>query len=125
MDSRFWKENASLTYWIMQTRKRGVMVFYTAQHRSEIEKRIRLATDIFIFCSPLKIQGKPAHKYTFLEPDLMNEDVFNVGRSYILSSPEKFYSLYDSFKLMWPIEYVKMSDREIQSLSTQVDNSGR
>jgi hypothetical protein len=117
MDSRFWKDNASLSYWIMQTRKRGVMVFYTAQHRSEIEKRVRLATDLFIFCEHKKINNKNAHKYTFLEPDLMNEDKFLIGRSYLLLNPEIWYSLYDSFKLMWPITYVKMSENEIKQIS--------
>ena len=117
MDSRFWKDNASLTYWIMQTRKRGVLVFYTAQHRSEIEKRVRLATDIFIFCQLTEVAGQKAHKYTFLEPDLMNEDVFSVGRTYILEQPERFYGLYNSFKLMWPIEYVMMTNKEIKEIS--------
>lgn len=117
MDSRFWKENASLSYWIMQTRKRGVLVFYTAQHRSEIEKRVRLATDLFIFCSHLKVNGRNAHKYTFLEPDLMDEDAFIVGRSYVLTKPEVWYTLYDSFKLLWPIKYEKMSESEIKAIS--------
>jgi len=118
MDSRFWKDNAAMTYWIMQTRKRGVLVFYTAQHRSEIEKRVRLATDIFIFCEHKKINGKDAHKYTFLEPDLMDEDIFKVGRSYLLTKPELWYNLYDSFKLMWPIDHVKVSKKEIMEMSS-------
>lgn len=117
MDSRFWKDNATLTYWIMQTRKRGVLVFYTAQHRSEIEKRVRLATDLFIFCNSIEINGKKGHKYTFLEPDLMDEDCFNIGRSYLLLKPEIWYNLYDSFKLMWPIDYVKMTTEEIKQIS--------
>lgn len=117
MDGRFWKENAELSYWIMQIRHRDILVIYTAQHRSEIEKRVRLATDLFVIAQKARSGNKIIHKYTFLEPDLMNEDVFSIGRTYLISNPELFYNLYDTKELIWQIHHVKMNMDEIQELS--------
>jgi len=117
MDSRFWKENSELTYWIMQIRHRDILVIYTAQHRSEIEKRVRLATDLFVISQKLIQNNKIVHKYTFLEPDLMSEDTFLIGRTYLISNPEMFYNLYDTKELIWRIKHVKMNFDEIQELS--------
>lgn len=117
MDGRFWKENAELTYWIMQIRHRDILVIYTAQHRSEIEKRVRLATDLFVISQKIKKDNKLIHKYTFLEPDLMSEDTFTIGKSYLIYNPEKFYNLYNTKELIWQIKHVKMSFDEIQELS--------
>lgn len=117
MDSRFWKDNAELTYWIMQIRHRDILVLYTAQHRSEIEKRVRLATDLFVICEKQNKNNQRLHKYTFLEPDLMNEDTFKIGRTYLLSNPEKFYNIYNTKQLVWPIDYVKLSMDDIKELS--------
>lgn len=117
MDSHFWKDVSFLTYWIMQTAKRGVVVFYTAQNRHQIEKRTRSATDLFILSNSIVINGKKCHKYTFLIPDLMDEDKFTVGRSYILYEPQNYYNLFDSFKLIWPIKHEKITIDEMRKLS--------
>lgn len=114
LDSRFWKDNAILTYWIMQTRKRGVLVFYTAQIRTAVELRFRYATDFLVCCQV----AENGHKYTFLQPDLWDPDQFTIGKSFNLTNADRFYSIYDSFKLMWPIEYVKLSKNEIIELSS-------
>lgn len=116
MDSRFWKDNAELSYWIMQIRHREVILLYTAQHRSEIEKRVRLATDLFVLCEAIEKNGRKMHSYTFLEPDIMNEDVFKIGRKYIIDDLFKWYFLYNTRELVFPIEYVKLTMEEIKLL---------
>lgn len=116
MDSRFWKQNAELSYWIMQIRHRDIIVLYTAQHFSEIEKRVRLATDLYVMCQKVK-KEKIYHKYTFLEPDLFDEMSFKVGRSYLLSSPELLYNTYNTKELIWNIQHIKLSFDDIVELS--------
>jgi len=52
MDSRNYGDtgNIKMTQWINQTRKKKMIVFYTTQHISQIEKRMRNGTDFLLHC---------------------------------------------------------------------------
>jgi hypothetical protein len=44
------KKNKSITYFILQTRKRNVRLLSTTQHLHQIDKRLRDSVDVLCFC---------------------------------------------------------------------------
>ena len=50
------KKNKSLTYFILQTRKRNVRLLGTSQHLHQCDKRLRDTIDIIVFCRNLSNQ---------------------------------------------------------------------
>ena len=48
------KMNRLFSYFILQTRKRNVNLYYTTQNMMMIDKRVREHTDIQIFCEKIK-----------------------------------------------------------------------
>lgn len=97
-DSRLWKDNVFLTHWIMQTRKKNLIVFYTTQHFGQIDKRIRNATDKLIFCEHMK--KKKIFRYTIL-----SGTTNNIIRSFKMTekNAERFYNVYNSFQVIKPL----------------------
>lgn len=95
MDSRLWKDNVQLTRWINQTRKKKLLVFYTTQHISQVEMRVRKATDILIFTEKL-----PSGNWL----NFIDYQYNNLGRRFLLPEPERFYKLYDTYEVLQPIK---------------------
>lgn len=80
------KRNKTLSYLILQTRKRQVYLFYDSQSLHQVEKRLRDNTDYFVFCKKVA-------------PDLFRYRIFtNSGRRIgaFLMDGRKYYSLYDT-----------------------------
>jgi len=98
LDSRLWANNVSLTRWINQTRKKRVIVFYTSQHISQVELRMRNATDILIYC-------EKKDKSIWL--NFVDYHYGTLGRKFKIEDPKKFYNFYDTFEIVWPISYKK------------------
>lgn len=48
------KENKVVTFWLNQTRKMKVKLYYTTQHLHQIDRRLRSGTDFFVFCEGVK-----------------------------------------------------------------------
>lgn len=91
MDSRKPKENVELTGWFNQTQKQNLVVIYTSQHISQIDVRVRRATDWLIFCDK-----KPAGIwFTFVD----NHSGF-IGRKFLLERPERFYKYYSRWEFL-------------------------
>lgn len=57
LDSRSGMANTNkvVTFWLNQTRKMNVKLFYTTQHLHQIDKRLRSATNFFVFCDGFHI----------------------------------------------------------------------
>ena len=52
------KRNRIWSYFINQTRKRDISLYYTVQLFSSVEKRLRLQTEVFIFPSIIEDKGE-------------------------------------------------------------------
>lgn len=89
-DSRMWKSNVAMTDFIMLTRKKGLILIYTAQKFGQLDKRIRDVTDYVIVCD----KRKEGIWMSFI--DTYDE---RRGRRYLIPHPEQFYSLYDTLEI--------------------------
>lgn len=52
--------NKLISYFILQTRKRNVYLFYTTQDEMQVEKRLRRNTDYWVYCTRV---GKHTFRY--------------------------------------------------------------
>lgn len=84
------KRNLLLSYFILQTRKRNVSLYYTVHAIGNIDKRLRGATDYFIFASKT---GHP-HIYQYVVWDNLNNR--QLGRYFL--DGRKYYNEYDTNK---------------------------
>jgi len=98
MDSRAsqTRNNRALTGWLQQTRKKDLIVFYTTQLFSQVDYRLRQATQWVISCT----KGKSGVMLTFV-----NVPTGEIGRKLLLAHPEKFYENYDTYEVVEPIYF--------------------
>jgi len=93
LDSRSGMKKSSkvVSFWLNQTRKMGVKLFYTTQHIHQIDKRLRSGTDFFCFCEGIKYLRKGKEFFivvnTVSNGDTAKEEVF-LGN--------KFFKYYDT-----------------------------
>ena len=97
-DSRLWKDNVFMSRWIMMTRKKNLLVFYTTQNFGQIDIRIRSATDLLIFCEHLL--KKKLFRFSFLSANTKT-----ILKSFKIpeDKAQNFYNFYDSFKCISPL----------------------
>jgi hypothetical protein len=94
IDSRNWKNNVFLTHFITQTRKKKLAFFYTTQHIGQVDLRVRQNTDILIHCE--KRNGQ-------IWLSFIDYQYKQLGRRYLLENPSRFYNLYNTFELIFPL----------------------
>jgi len=96
MDSRNFKDRASITYthWLTQLRKKQLALLYTTQHISQVDIRLRNLTDILALCQNIN----DTIKIQFLDWQYLT-----LGRRYTIWPKSRFYSLYDTFQVVDPI----------------------
>lgn len=97
IDARFWGKNVYFTRWINQTRKKNVLVFYTTQHFSQVDVRLRRGTDLLIWCF------KYPQFFYFVLIDPTTERILKT----LKLEKEKaipFFSLYNSFEIILPLK---------------------
>jgi hypothetical protein len=77
--------NKIISFWLNQTRKMGVKLFYTTQHAHQIDKRLRSATDFYVMCDGFKI-NKEGKSYFVCYNEITDGDAFKkdlfVGNEY-------------------------------------------
>lgn len=56
------KRNKLLTYFILQTRKRGVVLMFTTQDEGQVDLRLRRNVDFWVYCRRLRRQCKSCRK---------------------------------------------------------------
>lgn len=100
MDSRQSDFNVNLSRFIMWTRKKNILLYFTSQLPSQVDKRVRHACDLWVGCEHLGKMVRPFFRYTFL-----NGLTGTILKAIKIpdSKAEKFYSEYDSFKVIEPI----------------------
>ena len=57
------KKSKVISFWLNQTRKMGVKLFYTTQYLHQIDKRLRSGTDIIVLCDGMKYVAKGKEYY--------------------------------------------------------------
>jgi len=98
MDSRSsqTRVNKAFTGWLQQTRKKDLVVFYTTQLFSQVDYRLRQATEWIVSCS----KSNRGIMLTFV-----NVPTGEVGRRVLLSDPQKFYENYNTYEVVEPITF--------------------
>lgn len=97
MDSREWKKNVDLTRFILQSRKKSVIIMYTAQHYSQVEKRVRKATDILCFCEKTKIIQEQRTEIKLTMVDGHTGTIYKIIK---IKNIEPFFSLYNTYEVV-------------------------
>lgn len=116
VDSRDWKNNIFWTQWILQTRKKNLIVFYTTQTTGQVDIRIRHATNLWIFCE--KNKKKKYFRYTYL-----SGTNHTIVKSFKLSyeKAKAYYTKYDTYEVLKPIKsYVKSNKYKTYSVQENV-----
>ena len=93
LDSRSGMKKSSkvVSFWLNQTRKMGVKLFYTTQHLHQIDKRLRSGTDFFSFCEGVKYLKKDK-EYFIVVNNISDGD--NYRQEVFLGN--KFFKYYDT-----------------------------
>lgn len=90
------KKNKIISYFLLQTRKKGCHLFYTTQRFHQIDKRLRDNTDILIKCYTKTT--KKGEKYTLNIINTFKDDCL-VTKKYLYES-KKYYKLYDTYEVV-------------------------
>jgi len=93
MDSRNSQSgrNKLLSYFILQTRKRNVVLHYTTQHEMQVDVRLRRNTDYWVKCERV---GKNVFEYEILD----GMTLVQVNEFRMLG--HRWYGLYDTKSVM-------------------------
>lgn len=92
------RRNMIISYFILQTRKKGVILMWTSQHYHQVEKRLRASTDAFVECY---------HKSKSGQSFVLN--IFNIVKTNriitkkIMFNPVPIYDLYNTYEIIKPI----------------------
>lgn len=99
--------NRYLSYILLQSRKRNLDIYCTAQLFSTLDKRFREKSDIIIFCS----KEKEGYLYR------INDMNHYTQKSFLLNfkEAEKYYDLYDTYEIVEPYEKSSLEFTLLQS----------
>jgi hypothetical protein len=96
------KMNMLMSYFILQSRKKGVTLYYTTQDLGMVDIRLYRHTDIQVFCSKLydsdNVEIEHYRNYIFV--DLRNRR--NVSTSSWVMFIKPFYRYYDTTEVILP-----------------------
>lgn len=85
--------NVLLSYFIVMTRKLGIVLALCSQTWNMIEKRVRENTDIFVFCKSYKIEGG----VTLIKNEL---EASNGKKSTLYFEGNDYFDLYDTYEIV-------------------------
>lgn len=103
LDCRTSYKNTMISYFILQTRKRGVTLLYTTQNFLNVEKRLREQTDYIFQCSP--IYDRIGDKKLLIAVKVLitqyyGHDRYRDLKRLVLRHPETVYKLYDTYEIV-------------------------
>jgi hypothetical protein len=93
LDSRSSISNMSkvMTFWLNQTRKMNVKLFYTTQYLHQVDKRLRNGTDLFVFCNGMHVTRHGQTRFVcfneITDGDFVKKEIF-LG--------DRYFQLYDT-----------------------------
>lgn len=100
LDSRGFKDPNSqkATHWLLQTRKKDLIVLYTTQNFGQVDIRMRRITDYLALCKKrngwgITVQFVDAQEWKLLR------------KQSILEPLSRFYHLYDTKEIVTPITF--------------------
>lgn len=82
---------AKRTHFILQTRKKNILVFYTSQAIRQVDNRLRGVTDFLIMCEK---------KGSNIENQVIKYQTSEIGRKLKLRGVEKIFKWYDTFEVV-------------------------
>jgi ABC-type uncharacterized transport system ATPase subunit len=101
LDCRTSNKNRVMTYFILQTRKRGVDILYTSQQFFNVEKRLRENTNILLECTPVKKEGTKTLEYIHIDViEYHGREIFSPIKTINLKVSDKIYKLYDTYQII-------------------------
>lgn len=91
MDSRDWKTHkGKLTEWIMNMRKKNVLLIYTSQNLGQVEKRLRDVTDLMV------LSQKKKWGFEWLIFDWQTK---NLKKKIRCRNPQIYYNQFDTYEM--------------------------
>lgn len=101
MDSRgsMTKRNLILSYFVLQTRKRNVWLFFTTQYYHQIDKRLRASSNAIVECSSKVLD----------DSRMFILNTFNIMKSHKVVTKSfaflgnKYFGLYDTNEVVKPV----------------------
>lgn len=96
MDSRMsmTKRNRLLSYFVFQTRKLGVTLYFTSQHIGQVETRLRNMVDILCIC-------KQTVKKDWFKIDMVDyRDFPDIRQNTFIYNGSVYYPMYDTKELV-------------------------
>lgn len=91
MDSRDWKmHKGKLTEWIMNMRKKNVLLIYTSQNLGQVEKRLRDITDLMI------LSQKKGSSFIW---NIFDWQTKTLKRRVYCKNPQIYYNLFNTFEM--------------------------
>lgn len=100
MDSRQSEYNVLLSRWVNQTRKKNILVLYTTQAMSQVDKRVRNANHLLVFCEKFEKVDVPFYRYTFLSG---SSGTILKSFKIPVAKAKNFYNFYDTFAVVFPL----------------------
>lgn len=92
------KRNIVITYFILQTRKKDILLLYTTQNFYQVEKRLREQTDVRISCYTKKVKGR---MMTLNKMEVLKME--GTQRHSSIFCSEDYYHLYNTYEVV-PLE---------------------
>jgi len=102
------KVNRFLSYVVLQSRKRNMDIFYTAQLSGSVDLRLRELTDIFIICQKLPTEnGEQCFVYNVYEWKTLNK----LSEHHFIirwNQAEKYFNRFDTREIISPVTELMM-----------------
>jgi hypothetical protein len=101
MDSRasMTKRNLILSYFILQTRKKNVWLFFTTQYYHQIDKRLRASSNAIVECSSKVLDD--GRMYALNKFNIVKNQKI-IEKSFVFHA-NKYFTLYDTNEVVRPI----------------------
>jgi len=112
LDARSSMGNRALSYFILQTRKRNVCLYYTTQRIAMIDRRLREHTMVLVEC---KDTGKPNHRFIIVH-DFRKGNVAPTCFSFAI---QNYFKYYDTNEVVSPVVKKRLLPETKQKFSSQ------
>jgi len=101
------KVNRILSWVVLQSRKRNMDIFYSAQSATTVDLRLRDRTDITIFC---RAEGDPLRPsgFTYIMEWINGLRIFRKAMFLPYSKARKYFNIYDTREIVKPIGIQKL-----------------
>lgn len=90
------KRNRIISYFLLQTRKKGCHLYYTTQRFHQIDKRLRDNSDVLITCKTKT--DKYGEKYTLNNINIMLEN--SIKQKNEVYKSKDYYELYNTYEVV-------------------------